>query len=101
MPLQTILTKYLRLRYPETLALLHRIEFYVRGGYSIFGICLGAQLLAKAFGAKIVRHRTSLDLTKFAIGEQDWFVTCIKHRQLRRRAATPVVTTSWLARQAI
>jgi hypothetical protein len=70
MPLQAILTKYLRLRYPETLALLHRIEFYARGGYSIFGICLGAQLLAKAFGAKIVRHRTSLDLTKFAIGEQ-------------------------------
>jgi GMP synthase (glutamine-hydrolysing) len=41
----------------ETLALLRRIEFYARRGYSIFGICLGAQMLARAFGAKIVRHR--------------------------------------------
>jgi GMP synthase (glutamine-hydrolysing) len=41
----------------ETSALLRRIEFYARRGYSIFGICLGAQMLARAFGARIVRHR--------------------------------------------
>jgi GMP synthase (glutamine-hydrolysing) len=41
----------------ETLALLRRIEFHARHGGSIFGICLGAQMLARAFGARIVRHR--------------------------------------------
>jgi GMP synthase (glutamine-hydrolysing) len=41
----------------ETLAMLRRIEFYAGRGYSIFGICLGAQILARIFGARIVRHR--------------------------------------------
>lgn len=42
----------------ETTALLQRIEFYAHRGYSVFGICLGAQILAKAFGARVVRHRS-------------------------------------------
>ena len=42
----------------ETLALLRRMEFHARRGGAIFGICLGAQLLARAHGAKIVRHRS-------------------------------------------
>jgi GMP synthase-like glutamine amidotransferase len=63
-------------RYPFITDELHLVERALKAGQHVLGICLGAQVLAKAAGARVNKGRTKeigwFNVSLTSEGERDW-----------------------------